>query len=162
MPTMYEISEQFRALSAMDGTDEETAQAIADTWESVELAFEDKAENYAKIIAQEKAEADSIAAEIKRLTERKKAREGKADRMKATLHAAMQAAGRTKFSTPLFTFAMQKNPPALVVDDENAIPEQYKTIVTKTEIDKAAIKEACKTGTVEGAHLEQGESLRIK
>lgn len=160
MPTMYEIAEQFRALSMMDGTDEEIAQAIADTWESVELAFEDKAENYAKIIAQEKAGAKALDGEIKRLTERKKARDNKADRMKAVLYSAMQAAGKVKFTTPLFTFDIQKNAPSVIVDDEKAIPDEYKTYEVK--IDKIAIKEVLKSGTVPGAHLEQGESLRIK
>lgn len=158
--TMYEIAEQFRALSAMDGTDEETAQAIADTWESVGLAFEDKAVNYAKIITNDNNEAEGLGAEIKRLQARKKALDNKTDRMNAVLYEAMQAAGRVKFTTPLFTFSIQKNPASVVVDDEKAVPDEYKSYEVK--IDKTAIKEVLKSGTVPGAHLEQGESLRIK
>lgn len=160
MPTMYEIAEQFRALSAMDGSDEELAQAIADTWESVELAFEDKAENYAKIITQVKAEADNIAAEVKRLTERQKGLKNKAQRMTETLYDAMNAAGKRKFKTTLFTFGIQNNPPSVVVDDEKAVPDEFKR--HEVTLDKTALKEALKAGEVAGAHLEQGESLRIR
>lgn len=158
--SMYEITEQFRALANMDGTDEEIAQAIKDTWESVELAFEEKAENYAKIIKADIAYVKNINDEIARLQALKKPVESKTERMITTLTTAMQAAGRVKFTTPLFSFNIQKNAPSVIVDDESTIPDEYKTYETK--INKTAIKEVLKNGTVPGAHLEQSESLRIK
>ena len=49
------------------------------------------------------------------------------------------------------------------MDDENEVPEEYKTVkVTKT-VDKAAIKNAIKSGKeIPGAHIETSETIQIK
>lgn len=37
----------------------------------------------------------------------------------------MQLTGKTKFKTELFSFGIQKNPPAVVIDNEEDIPKEY-------------------------------------
>lgn len=66
------------------------------------------------------------------------------------------------FKTPLFSFKIQKNPPSLVVDDESKVPEEFVKI--KREIDKTALKKFVKDNenSLDFAHLEQKESLRIR
>ena len=77
----------------------------------------------------------------------------------------LQATGKTKFKTALFSFGIQKNPAAVVIDEGyiKNIPDRF-LIPQDPQIDKKAIKEALKAGEdLEGiAHLEQTESLRIK
>ena len=161
MSSIYELSDQFRELAEMAADSEDMAQAIRDTWESVELAFEDKAEAYAKIITADKGEIAALKAEEQRLAQRRQAYDNRVKRMTETLYEAMVNTGKIKFKTTLYSFGIQANPPAVVVDDKGKLPAAY--IRTVEEIDKAALRDALKAGQiVPGARLEQGESLRIR
>ncbi len=162
---LYEITEQYMKLLELAEDPETDPEIIADTMEAIEGDFEDKATGYAKVITQLKAEAEAVKKEADRLAARKKALEANANRIRDNLQAAMVAVGKPKFKTDLFSFNIQKNPPSVVMDTEDlfAIPQEY-IVIPDPEINKAAIKEALKSGIVlEGvAHLEQGETLRIR
>ena len=70
--------------------------------------------------------------------------------------------GKEKFKTALFNFTIGKNPVKLVIDDESLIPKKY-YVKQEPKLDAAKLKEDLKAGAVRKyAHLEQGESLRIK
>ena len=78
----------------------------------------------------------------------------------------MQRTGITKIDSPWFKIALAKNPPSVVVDDEDTLkfahPEFVKVVTTES-IDKAAIKEAIKAGQiVEGARLASSDRVTIK
>ena len=137
-------------------------QVLADTLEGMDGELEQKAENYAMMINTLNGQADMLSAEIKRLTERKKTIENNSKRMKESLGNAMNSTGKRKFKTLLFSFGIQKNPPVLVVDDEDKVPEEF--VKVKKEIDKAALKKFVKDNEngLDFAHLEQTESLRIR
>ena len=77
------------------------------------------------------------------------------------LERAMQLTGKTKFKTELFGFSIQKNPPAVVIDNEEDIPKEY-YIPQDPKLDRTAIKKFLKDNEVSWAHLQQGESLRIR
>lgn len=162
---LYEITEQYLQLLEVASDPDVDPQVIADTMEAVEGDFEDKADGYAKVIAQLSADSDALKKEIDRLQARKKALDGSVKRIKENLQAAMIACDKKKFKTMLFSFGIQKNPASVVMDttDVFKIPAEF-LVMRDPEIDKAAIKEALKDGReLEGiAHLEQGESLRIR
>jgi hypothetical protein len=112
-------------------------------------------------------EADAAAcdAESKRLKNKSKTIDNNIKRMKQALQFAMQATGKTKFKTALFSFGIQKNPASVVIDEQyiENIPERF--LVRKDpEINRKAIRDAINAGEDIGgiAHLEQTESLRIK
>ena len=73
----------------------------------------------------------------------------------------MQLTGKTKFKTELFSFGIQKNPSAVVIDNEEDIPKEY-YIPQDPKPDRIAIKRFLKDNEVSWAHLQQGESLRIR
>jgi hypothetical protein len=87
--------------------------------------------------------------------------------MKLSLQQAMTTTGKTKFKTDLFSFGIQKNPPAVVLevpeDDLESIPAEY-LIRQAPKVNKTKLKEDLKAGKdLAGvAHLVQGESLRIR
>lgn len=160
--TLYELTDDYMEVASMIDDPDMDPQTIADTLESIGGEIEDKAENYAKVIANATAEADGLAKEIERLTRRKKAIETNARRVKDTLQNAMVITGKTKFKTPLFSFGIQKNPASLEIAEGTTIPERY-LIPQEPKVDKAAIKAALKDGEViDGCTLVQGESLRIR
>ena len=163
--TLYELTEDYMNLLALAEDPDIDKQAFMDTLDGIEGAIEVKAEGYAKVMRQLEADAAACDAESKRLKNKSKTIENNIKRMKQALQFAMQATGKTKFKTQLFSFYIQKNSASVVMDEpyiEN-IPERF-LIPQDPQIDKKAIKEALKNGEdLEGiAHLEQSESLRIR
>lgn len=137
-------------------------QAIKDTLEMIQGDITEKADGYAKVMKELDGETDKLTAEIKRLTDRKNTIQNNIAYMKQSLKEAMTATGNLKFRTDLFSFNIQKNPPALVVDDEKAIPPEY-LISQEPKIDKKAIINFLKDGNeVPYAHIEQSEGVRIR
>lgn len=163
MSSLYELTGQLLELEEMIDTGEYDDDVLLDTWESIDAVFEDKADGYAKVIANMSATADAIRAEEKRLADRRRTIENGIKRLKENLQHAMIEADKRKFKTQLFSFGIQPNPPKVVIDDELEIPEQYLVIRKELVLDKTALKDDLKSGKqVRGAHLEQGESLRIR
>ena len=166
MSTLYQLTSEYMELLTLAEDPDTDPQAFADTLEGIEGAIEDKADGYAMVIRQIMADVTGLKAEIDRLTARKRAGENAIERMKEALQYSMQATGKTKFKTQLFSFGIQKNPEAAVVDetDLSKIPERF-LVRKEPTVNRKALKDAIKAGDEEAAkiaHLEQGESLRIR
>ena len=162
MATIYELTEEYKMLLELAEDPEVDPETLSDTLEALGGEIEDKADGYAKVIKQMEADAAGLKAEEKRLSTRRAVCENNIKRMKAALQSAMEATGKTKFKTDLFSFGIQKNPAALVIDDQNKIPAKY-LIQQEPKTDTKAIKDAIKEGsTFDWCHLEQTESLRIR
>ena len=161
MATLYEIAAEYMTL--LDMAEEIDEEVFKDTLEGIEGELEIKADNYAKVIAELENRAEGLDKESKRLAERNKAIENNIKRIKESLQVAMIATGMTKFKTELFNFGIQKNPPKLVLDKGiEDIPMEY-YIFQDPIADKEKIKKELKEGKeLDFAHLEQGESLRIR
>lgn len=160
--TLYELTDDYRNLLEMAQNPDIDGQAIKDTLEAIQGDIKEKADGYAKVIKELSADTDKITAEIKRLTDRKNTIQNNIAYMKQSLTSAMTVTGNTKFRTDLFSFNIQKNPPALVVDDEKAIPQEY-LIPQEPKVDKKAIIDFLKGGNdVPYAHIEQSEGVRIR
>lgn len=163
--TLYELTDDYLALLSMAEDPDIDPQALADTMEGIEGALEDKAENYAKVIRTLEGDAAACDAESKRLRNKKQTIENNIKRMKAALQMAMEATGKTKFKTALFSFGIRKNPASVVIDaaDVRDFPEEY-VIESEPVLDKKALKDALKNGVdLSGlCHLEQSESLSIR
>lgn len=165
MATLYELTNEFRFLYEMAEDPETDQELLEGTLEALEGELEYKADGYAKVMRQLEADAANLKLEEKRLAARRTACENNMKRMKQALQYAMETAGKTKFRTDLFSFGIQKNPAAVVMDEQNIenIPEEY-LIPQDPKIDKQKLKEDLKAGKdLSGiAHLEQSESLRIR
>lgn len=165
MSNLYEITQDYLQILSMMEDPELDPQTLADTMEAVEGELEIKAENYAKVIRNLEGDIAAIKVELDRLSAKKKTLENNIKTMKSALQMAMEATGKTKFKTELFSFNIQKNAPTVVIDasDPNNIPPDFLKF-KDPEVDKTAIKAAIQNGMdLTGvAHLEQSESLRIK
>lgn len=160
--TLYEMTDNYKAVLEMAQNPDIDGQVIKDTLESIQGDIKEKADGYAKVIKELDGETDKLTAEIKRLTDRKNTIQNNIAYMKQSLTSAMTVTGNTKFRTDLFSFNIQKNPPALVVDDEKAIPQEY-LIPQEPKVDKKAIIDFLKGGNdVPYAHIEQSEGVRIR
>lgn len=161
MATLYELTEEYRQLLDMMEDDSVDPEVLKDTLEGVEGELEIKAENCAKIMAELCGKIDLIDREIERLKGKKDVLNNNIKRIKQQIEKSMIDTGKRKFKTDLFSFGIQKNPPAVVIDQEDQIPEEY-WIAQEPKLNRTAIKQWLKENEADWAHLTQTESLRIR
>ena len=160
MSRLYELTGQFKELAVLaDGADEDMAVAVRDTMEAIEGEFQEKGKAIAMITLNIDGDLEAIQSQIDRLTERKRIITNRKDSLKEYLRLNMDASGITKITHPLFTITCGKGKPSVVIDDQNAIPDEFMRVTTSMAPDKAAIAKAIKEGKeVPGAHSETGKS----
>lgn len=163
---IYEITEGFLQLQQLLEDPEVDSQLIDDTMESLDYDFEEKADNYAKMIRNMEGNIAAIENEQERLSAKKNLLKAGIKKLKTSLQDAMVATGKRKFKTDLFSFSVQKNggkaPVVLDVNDTSELPDELVRIKEEADLDAIrALLEA--EGSCKWAHLgERGESLRIK
>lgn len=165
MPSMYELTADYKTVLDMAFDTEIDPQAIADTLESIAAEIEVKAENTVIIMKELEAEAAKLKAEEQRLNARRKVYENRVANLKQGLFDTMKTTGKEKFKTTLFSFSIAKNGgkiPVIVDVDTADLPDDLVTITEKPNLDAiAAFLEQNPESTL--AHFgERGESLRIK
>ena len=106
------------------------------------------------------AAADQIEA-IKGRQDRYKRR---AEAMRSTAYAVLDAIGQVKVELPDLTASIRKGTQSAMIVDEAAVPDIYVEVVTTRKIDKAVILSTLKAGQdVPGAFLSNGlSSLTIR
>ena len=159
--TLYELTGQFLQVNEMAANGEIDEETMQGTLESIECEIEVKAENYAKVIRNLESDAEMLKKEEERLYERRKTIENNIKRIKTNLENCMIAVDKKKFKTDLFSFNIQKNAPALIIDNKNSIPAEY-LIQQEPKVDTVNLKKYLKENKADFAHLEQSESLRIR
>lgn len=162
MSNIFDLTDNYEEVLNMLYQDDIDEQMVFDTLEGIEGEFDDKADNYVKIIRELEVKANAREEEAKRLTESAKVYKNRVKALKSNLFYAMKKIGKTNFATNLFSFNIVKNggKQALTIDGE--VPQEYtKTIV---ENDTEKIRQVLEAGQeLPFAHLEpRGESLRIK
>ena len=164
MTGLYELTEQYADLQRMCYDPDVGRQVLRDTMEAVWGEIEDKADGYARIIMEMKADMEGLRAEERRMAARRRMLENRIGELKEDLESSMRAAGKLKFRTAAFNFSIQLNGglDRLVVDAPlSGIPEEY-LIPQPPKPDNEAIRALLAKEKVRWAHLEpQKERLRI-
>ncbi|MGZ5075287.1 MAG: siphovirus Gp157 family protein [Methylobacter sp.] len=163
--SLYELSSNY--LQALDFlTDPETdlpVEAVNDTLEALGEELEDKAINVAKFFRNMEATANAIKIAEENMAKRRKALEHRVQWLKNYIKTNMESCGISDIECPHFKLSIQQNPAAVNILDEDAIPEQFKEKVITWKIDKAAIKDAIKSGAVvPGTELVSATRLTVK
>ena len=165
MANIYELTDDYLRILELMEDPELDPQLLADTMEAVKGNYEDKIDGYAYVRQSIKDEIRTIEDAIKRLQEKKTARENNIKRLESVIYQSMKATGNKKINTAVHTVWIHKNPESVVmdVDDWKSVPEEYLR-QKDPEINKTAIKDALKAGAdLSGiAHLEQTEWVRFK
>ena len=162
---LYEITEQHKQLAELaESSDEDIAQAVADTFEMIEGDFNDKALSLITVVNNMDSDADQIDKEIARLQAKKKSIQNSQNSMREYLRSNMEATGISKISCPLFTITLAAGRDMVLVTDEDKIPTDYLNIKTSVAPIKADILKALKAGeSIPGCELGKSKtSLRIK
>ncbi len=164
-PALYVITEKFKELEALAEMEDLPPEVVADTLESIEAEWEEKAVAVAAFIENLEHIADGIEKAAAAMTKRQVMMRKRASSLAAYLQFHMQAMGKKKIESDLFVIALRKNPASVVIDDEKQIPESYwvQPEAPPKRIDKKALADDLKAKKdVPGAHLFEGERLEIK
>lgn len=142
---------------------DEQLQTVEAQLNDLQLAFDQKAVGVAKYVLNTDADAEAIDTEIKRLGALKKRAETQSERMRLYLKKNMLATNTTEIDGTILKIKLKKNPPRVDVEDENAVPDEYKRSKVVVSIDKDAIKTAVKAGVgVNGTKVIQDSRVEIK
>lgn len=158
---LYELTQNYLNLLELLENPDVPKEVVEAALEEVEGSFDDKAENIVKLIKSIEADVKGYKEEETRLSTRRKTLENKVKGLKDYLEGSMIALDKKDIKGKIFTLAIKKNPPSIIIDDFNILPVEYKKIEEKE--DKKKIKESIDNGIeVPGARIEQKESLRIR
>jgi hypothetical protein len=103
----------------------------------------------------------AVEAQEKRIKDYKAFLKGRQDAVKNAFMNGLKLAEKQEIITDNGVMKIRKNPPKVVVDRADAIPEEYLRKTITFTPDKVSIKEALQRGDkIPGAHLEQGENLK--
>lgn len=160
MSKLYDIAKDYISFLESDLTGEELVECL----ESIEDAFEDKANNIVAVTTTLQEDITAIDSQINRLQARKKAIVNNQESLKEYLRHNMEVSGISKIKHPLFTITLGAPTEIVSVEDESLLPDEFITVKTTISPDKIAIKKALKEGEqVNGACLTNGKSrLLIK
>ena len=159
---LYEIMADYERLAEMDMESDGDVSAFMELLRDLEGTFDQKAENYCRLIRNLEADAEGYKAEKDRLARKQKQVENRIGEIKKYLQyeASKIIEAGTSRKVGTFTLSIRNNPEALEIDEGAYIPPEYTDTII--EMNKAAIKEALKNGEViEGFRLTRGTSLRI-
>ena len=168
---LYEIADNYlQALEGLAEFEDLPAEVIADTLEALQGNFEHKAISVGAYIRTLEAEVSAIGEACKSMERRQNALKRHAERLREYLKLQMERTGlrhirvppqRTK--APCIILRLKANPPSVVVEDEELVPECYKQQVITTKVLKSEIARDLKAGVeVQGAHLVQTTRLVIQ
>jgi aldehyde:ferredoxin oxidoreductase len=161
--SLFSIATEYKALAETLANLDIDEQTLIDTLDGNAGALEEKSTNIALAVLNFEHLADGIKQAEKRMSERRKAIEARVDRIKEYVKGCMELAGISKIESPEVILTIKKNPPAVEIYDEKALPDFYKREVIKIEPDKVMIKEELQAKKdVPGAQLVQKTRLDIK
>lgn len=163
---LYELASDFRALEDKLEDMNLENQIMLDTLEgSTELmSFEQKAEGIIRMVKNWEMDLPGLEAEIKRLTDKKKAIENRIASVKSYLKSCMETAGLKKVKIGVFTPRIQANGRgAVIVDNPDLIPADYIDIIPEQRLPNTErLYQDLKTGKkIPGARYEVGTHLRV-
>ena len=165
--SLYSLTDECRSLydALMASADEETGEvdiSLVNALAERQEAWEDKAVAVACVYRSLDEDAARVGREIERLTAMKKRLERERDRVKEGLSTAFTALGVEKVKGMYADISFRASEQT-VIDNADAVPEEYMTVKTTYTPNKTAIREAIKAGKeVPGAHLEQRKNIQIK
>lgn len=157
MSTLYELTGIYQQIYDLD-MDDETKQ---DTLDSIDWNedYENKVEDYIKVIKNLDADIEARKNEIDRLKKLNDADKAKKDRMKSTLKESMELTGHDRVDTPLFKVSFRRSKAVEV--DMVLLPDEYKKVEYKA--DKTALKRLLTDGQeIAGATLVENKNLSIR
>ena len=158
--TLYNITENYNELlKKIELAEGEISEEINQELEINEKQLQSKSIAYLSVIKNKESLTMQIDEEIKRLQALKKHHTSISNNLKNRLLNAVNLFGAfevgfTKFST--------RKSKAVIVEDVNSLPKDFKVIKVTEQADKKAIKQALENGEIiEGCTIQENKNLKI-
>ena len=164
---LYQLSERYNEIADLAFSESDDEGQIHESFVRLMSICEDnittKLGAMCRIIRELEATEEAARAEARRLSEKRGRAESHIARIKGYINESLVILGTKKLKVDnLFTVAIQNNPPALKVDDFDAVPHEFDKPPVR-QLDNAKIKEAIKLGIpVPGCSIEVGTHVRIR
>ena len=160
--SLYEITDAIaQRIRAAEETGELTPED-AGALDALDMAFEEKIENCAKMVRTLESEAGACAEEADLFFKNVRARENAAKWLKGYMLDGMIRRDIPKIRGKLLSVAVQNSPASVNVLDEGQVPKSYFTQPAPV-LNKGPVLEALKRGeAVPGAELKVGQHVRIR
>src|SRR5699024_240799 len=150
---LYEIPTLYQQLLDMA---EEQDSDFSEALDSLEDAFEEKAENIVKIMRTLEAKEKAYKDEVDRLNAQRKMLNNRVKATKDNIQESGKERGKKKGDSGLFTVAIRKSPPTLKIDDDKYSPDGYR-IPQPPKLDRKELLQDIKLGEeIEGVEIVQG------
>jgi hypothetical protein len=161
----FEIAGEIRALGERLRAEQPDQQAIEDTLEGLAWPLDEKLESLAKLRRMLAGARDAKLERAESLREQAERDDAAIERTENLILALLQASGRDRAQTGLFTIALYRKAAIAAIDDARLLPQSFMRYPPPPPPapDKRAILAALKAGQpVPGAHLEEDVRLSIK
>ena len=160
--SLYTITNAFPALMEQE---EMTEEEKAKVEEELTTLLNEKSQNIIGYVKNIELTIEAMKAEEKRISDNRKTLENRLSKFKEYVKECMEQGGFSKIETELGQLSIAKNPMSVEIENEEEVPNEFKTEVVTTKVDKTAIKNHFKeTGEiVDGTRIiDNKTSLRIK
>lgn len=165
MTNLFGISNDLDQVKTMMMDPNFSAIDLKDTLDSLELAFESKADSIKYVILEKESNISALKERKKAIDERIKQEERGIKSLKDYLYNAMKFTGKTKFKTNEFNFYIKNNAEQIDKDalDETQIPYEYFNEVVVKKLDTKKLLADIKNGKeIPTVQTKITESLVIK
>lgn len=135
---LYELTEEFERLAELleDGDESDELTSALDV---ISTQLDQKAAGVGAVLATLTAEADACAAEIARLTAKKKRAVTSAENLQRYVLTCMESRGILKLKGGTWSFAVQQNPESVVVTNESLVPDECMRETVTRSVDKRLV-----------------------
>jgi len=157
--TLYQLTGEYAALQARAEDGEDVTDALA----AIDDAIEVKAERIAAVLRNLRADQETLRAEEKRLADRRRALENNEERLREYIRSGMERAGIQRVKCPAFTMSLSERE-SVVVDNVEAVPEEYTKMKVEVKVDSKAVLESYKKNgeCVPGTRIATNHILTIR
>lgn len=163
MAKLYELDQKINELIAnsIDPETGEVSDGFIEKLDALNMERNEKIDNIMCLIKNLDSEATAFDNEAKRLAELKKSAKSRAESLKAYLTNYMEA-GVEKFTSPHGKIGWRKSE-KVIVQDVDALPEEFKKVKVDITADLVSLKKALKEDVkIDGASIEEHQNIQIK
>jgi hypothetical protein len=141
---LYELTGDLVEFQKLIEKEELPEEAIKDTLDSLQMAFDDKAVAVVQVSRGMDYSVEALDKEIARLQARKKVITNRQGRLEEYLRSNMETSGTNKIECPYFTITLAQAADQLEIVDADAIPDEYLEVKTELKPKKKDLLDALK------------------
>lgn len=134
--SLYEITNSFPIIMEQENLTDELKEEMI---KELTLLLQQKSQNIIGYIRNNELTVEAMKNEEKRISEQRKVLENRITKFKEYVKECMEKNNITKIETGLGNLSTAKSPISVEIINEDEIPEEFKTEVVTTKIDKKAI-----------------------